>query len=254
MAIHTAVILAAGLGSRLKEHGKTQPKGFLRLGEQPIVEESIQRLRAAGIQRVIIVTGHLREFYEELRERYAELIETVHNIKFAESGSMYSLYCARDRLNDDFLLLESDIIYERRALDGVLAFPHDNVVLLSGRTDSGDEVYVEANGAVIRAMSKDKSRLGTGIAGELVGITKVSRALFAQMVTNAEQAFERTLHLDYETGCLVGVAQHYPVYYHLIPDLLWSEIDDAAHLARARSAVYPAIVQRDGARPASLAC
>lgn len=247
MPLDTAIILAAGLGSRLKEHGKAQPKGFLRLGERPIVEESIDRLRAAGIQRIVIVTGHLKEFYEELRERRPGLIETVHNAKFAESGSMYSLYCAREMLNGDFLLLESDIIYERRALEGVLGFPRDNAVLLSGRTDSGDEVYVEAKGDTIRAMSKDKTRLGPGIAGELVGITKVSRELFAHMIANAELTFARTLRMDYETDCLVNVAQHHPVYYHLIPDLLWSEIDDAAHLERARGKIYPAIARTEAA-------
>jgi 2-aminoethylphosphonate-pyruvate transaminase len=245
MPLDTAVILAAGLGSRLKEHGKLQPKGFLRLGALPIIEESIARLRASGVTRIVIVTGHQREFYEALRERNAGLIETVHNPEYAESGSMYSLYCARERIDGDFLLLESDLIYERRALDVLLTDSRDNAVLLSGRTDAGDEVYVEAAGDTIRAMSKDKSQLGADIAGELVGITKVSHALFVRMIADAERLFATTRHVAYETDCLVNVAQHYPVYYRLVPDLLWSEIDDAAHLERARTSIYPAIIRSD---------
>ena len=60
----TAVILAAGMGTRLRESHTGMPKGFLCLGEQPIVVESIARLRKAGINNILIVTGHLSEFYE----------------------------------------------------------------------------------------------------------------------------------------------------------------------------------------------
>ena len=44
----------------------------------------------------------------------------VHNPDYADSGSMYSLYCARDVIDEGFLLLESDLIYESRALDVLL--------------------------------------------------------------------------------------------------------------------------------------
>ena len=49
----TAVILAAGRGTRLGPRGKTMPKGFLRIGDRPIVEESIARLRMAGIDLLV---------------------------------------------------------------------------------------------------------------------------------------------------------------------------------------------------------
>ena len=89
--VDTAVILAAGRGTRLKRLGEEIPKGFLRLGEVSIIEESIERLVGAGVRRVVIVTGHLARLYEELRSRLAGLVETVHNVAFADSGSFYSL-------------------------------------------------------------------------------------------------------------------------------------------------------------------
>ena len=111
-ALQLAVILAAGVGTRLKEEGKTKPKGFLHLGQRPIIQESIDKLLRAGIRQIIIVTGHHFKFYERLKESYPGIIETIYNSHYAGSGSMYSLYCARERLTEDFLLLESDIIYE----------------------------------------------------------------------------------------------------------------------------------------------
>lgn len=243
--VKTAIILAAGMGTRLKELGQSFPKGFLQLGERTIIEESIERLQNCGIERIIIVTGHLSEFYQRLQECYDGQIVTVHNPRYAESGSMYSLYCARELVDSDFLLLESDLIYERRALETVLAFPGDNVILLSGQTNAGDEVYVATSGETIVAMSKNQAELSNQIAGELVGISKISQPLFERMLQHASLRFENSLKVDYEVDGLVSAAQSYPVYYTAIADLLWAEIDDLDHLVRAKEQIYPAIVQKD---------
>jgi 2-aminoethylphosphonate-pyruvate transaminase len=247
MNARTAVILAAGMGTRLKDRGRELPKGFLQLGEQPIIEESLARLARAGIERTVIVTGHLKQFYEELAARHGGGIETVHNPKYADSGSMYSLYLARERLDGDFLLLESDLIYEQRALAVVQQTVHPNLVLLSGTTRSGDEVYVETRNGRLVNMSKRRDKLGPNIAGELVGITRISRELFVAMQTFAETRFRNSLHVDYETDCLVGVAPAVPIHCEVIDDLLWSEIDDEAHYRRALERIYPLIRTRDAA-------
>jgi 2-aminoethylphosphonate-pyruvate transaminase len=243
MAVNTAVILAAGMGSRLGAIGGSAPKGFLRLGADPIVVESIQQLRSYGIGRVVIVTGYRSEHYERLREEYGAGVETVHNPRYAESGSMYSLYCARACLHGDFLLLESDLIYEPRALEAAIDFPRDNAVLLSGPTVAGDEVYAEVDGARLTDLSKNRAALRNA-AGELVGISKISRHLFQCMLRHADRAFETNLQVAYETDTLVAVARTQPVYYSLIPDLCWAEIDDLRHLVRAREQIYPLLTHK----------
>jgi choline kinase len=124
--VRTAIILAAGMGVRLKDRGKLTPKGCMCLGEKSIVEESVLRLLGVGIQRIVIVTGHLAEQFEHLQTRYGRTVQFVHNPHFADSGSMYSLYCARHCVDEDFLLLESDLIYERRALTTCLEHPSDD--------------------------------------------------------------------------------------------------------------------------------
>jgi 2-aminoethylphosphonate-pyruvate transaminase len=233
------VILAAGRGTRLGARGTETPKGFLRLGARPIVEESLAKLVAEGIERVVIVTGHLAEFYEGLRARHAGLVVTVHNARYAESGSMVSLACARELVRGDFLLLESDLVYEQRALRILLDDERPDVLLLSGPTGAGDEVWVEAPGERLVAMSKDRARLNS-VAGELVGLTKVSAALFARML--AALAATGRLTVDYETDALVAAARERPVACRLVADLVWAEIDDERHLQRARERVYPALL------------
>jgi choline kinase len=236
----TAVILAAGRGVRLKELGTRIPKGFLRLGERPIVEESIARLRAAGVSRLVIVTGHLEHHYRDLAARLGGRIELIHNPRYADSGSMYSLYLARETLGQaDFLLLESDLIYEDRALAAIGAHPDRNVLLVSGATASGDEVYVEARDGRLVNLSKQRAEIGE-LFGELVGITRVSPPLYGAMLAAAEARFRESLRMEYEHA-LVAAARVEPVACLLVGDLLWAEIDDAQHLERAARQVYPRI-------------
>jgi len=240
--IRTAVILAAGMGTRLRDEVEDYPKGFLQLGKQPIIEESIERLVAAGIQDVVIVTGHCAEYYDRFAAGQDGLVRIVHNPRFADSGSMYSLYCARDAIDDDFLLLESDLIYEQRALTELLIEPAADAILLSGPTGAGDEVWVETRDGDLVAMSKDRNALTGLVTGELVGISKISTGLFRLMQEIAGQAFETSLRYDYETDCLVAAGARRPIRCPVVSDLIWSEIDDPSHLQRAREQIYPNIV------------
>lgn len=252
-SITSAVILAAGRGTRLAGHVDDRPKGFLKLGELPIIEESIDRLAMAGIRDVLIVTGYCAGHYEELARRRAGLVRTVHNPRFADSGSMYSLYCARGVIGGAFLLLESDLVYEPRALTQLLDHAAPDAILLSGPTGAGDEVYVEVRDGWLQDMSKRRDALGPGVAGELVGISKISAELYVRMCGIAERAFATSLKYDYETDCLVAAGREQGIACPVIADLVWGEIDDPAHLARARETIYPEVRRRMAAaagRPA----
>lgn len=236
----TAVILAAGRGTRLAHLGTQAPKGFIRVGSEPIILESLKRLRAAGIKTVYIVTGHLAHFYDELAETDESVI-TVHNAQYATSGSMYSLYQLRDVLppGTDILLLESDLVYEQRALTAVGEYPAADCLLVSGTTNSGDEVWVEADTGNLKRLSKDAAILDS-IFGELVGITAVSYTLFRKMCARAEAHFTHSLHMEYESA-LTEAAHDMSVPCLKIEDLAWAEIDTEEHLSRVRELVYPQI-------------
>lgn len=242
----TAVIVAAGRGVRLGEMGTERPKGFIELGGAPIVERSLACLAAAGVRRTIIVTGHLPEYYRALAQRVPG-IELVHNPDYASSGSMYTLYLARDRIADDFVLLESDLVYEQRALDVLFAASGPDTLLTSGPTQSGDEVYVEAKHGRLTGLSKRRSALEGTVIGELVGITRVSRRCLEAMCAHAERVFRESRHLEYEQA-LVAAARDVTIDCPVIEDLAWTEIDDERHLARAQERVYPRIVERDATR------
>ena len=231
--ITQAVILAAGMGVRLKELNRGVPKGFISLADDvPIIERSIETLLACDVSDIIIVTGFMDEHYENLRSKYPQ-IKTVRNEKFSETGTMYSLWCARKLINTDFILLESDLIFETRAISELLESPVKNSLLITGKTEAGDEVYVEADGDWVKHISKDKKVLGS-IVGEFIGVSRLSYDFYLKLIRIAEKSFESNLNASYDMDCFVTVADKTPVGFLKIEDLLWAEIDDALQLKRAK--------------------
>jgi len=241
----TAVILAAGRGTRLADVAGDRPKCLITIGDKPIVLESIEKLRRHGLSRIILVAGHGATQVEDICRSAGSGVEVVINDRFAETGSMWSFCCAAGRCDGPFLLLESDLIYEDRALDEVLGGAEADVVLVSGPTSAGDEVWIEADDrANLVAMSKDRGRLGADPIGELVGITRISHRLCRAMVAAAEERGAATSVVDYE-DCLTDAAAGHPVSCRLVPDLAWTEIDTPEHFAHARDVVHPRIRARD---------
>ena len=231
--ITQAVILAAGMGVRLKELNRGIPKGFISLGDdKPIIEYSIDALLNCGIKDIIIVTGFMDEHYENLRSRYPQ-IKTVRNEKYSETGTMFSLWCARHLLNTDFILLESDLIYEIKAIRELLESPVRDSILISGKTEAGDEVYVGADGDWVKKISKDRKALSS-IVGEFIGISKLSYDFYLKLIKTAEEGFDSSLLISYDMDCLVAVAEKNHLGFLKIENLLWAEIDDVSQLNKAQ--------------------
>jgi hypothetical protein len=104
---------------------------------------------------------------------------------------------------------------------------------------------VETRDGRLVAISKDRDSLGSEVSGEMVGICKISRSLFRRMLDAAEQRFRTTRHVDYETDGLVSASCDVPIACPVAEDLMWCEIDDETHLARARNEIYPVVQQED---------
>jgi 2-aminoethylphosphonate-pyruvate transaminase len=235
-----AVILAAGLGSRLKERTADKPKGFLELGGRAIVEWSVQKLISAGVERIIIGTGWRREAYEALAAKY-RVIETVYNADFAETGSLRTLALCAAHVKHDFFLLESDLIYDSAALFALANDGRPAITLASGATGSGDEVWLSADsGGILTAASKNRAALSS-VCGELVGISKLSPALLAKLCAYEEECRAANPKADYE-GALAACGG---VAVRKIEYLAWREIDDESHLRLAETRTLPRILENE---------
>ncbi len=245
--IREAVIVGAGLGSRLKDMTKDRPKGFLELEGMYLVEMSIRKLIEHGIERIIIGTGYCSEWYDELAQKYPS-IETVHNTDYATTGSMGTLEVCAPLVKGDFLLLESDLVYDSIALFTLLNDSHRNVILGSGATNSGDEVYITVDKNLeVNAISKNLKTIGTPYA-ELVGISKLTLNTLKAMCDFASSHHHDMPKMEYEAALVgaQGMGEH--LYIRKVEYLTWREIDDASHLEMATKHILPRIMENESLR------
>ncbi len=234
-----AVILAAGQGIRIRDHHEL-PKGFIEIEGQAIIQQSLDILNQHGIKDILLVTGYCAEHYVELA-RQTQQFEVAFNPHYADYASLYSLYCAKNWVDDDFLILESDIMYEARAIDHILKAQHANVTLVSGATQSSDEIYVEADKGQLINMSKKREDINENhFIGEFVGISKLNLASYQLFIDLMDKDPEQLQHGCYEEQGLVSLAQHAALNCYKIDDLAWCEIDNLFHLERAQR-LYPRI-------------
>lgn len=241
--IKQAVIVAGGLGSRFGDRTKLMPKGFIQIDGTPMVEKSIQKLIECGIEEIIIGTGHCSEFYDELAQKY-HIIKTFRNDNYANTSSMGTLAVCSPYITGDFILLESDLIYDSVGLKVLQNDSRPNVILASGKSNSHDEVYLAANeDGVLTEVSKDK-KIIPNPAGELVGITKISKSCLNRMMEYYESD-AKLIKLDYETALKHVSLSGENVYVHKIEYYAWTEIDDESMLDRALTQIYPHIKENE---------
>lgn len=230
--------------------GELMPKGLLRVGGAPLVQRSVELLQKRGISSVRIVTGHLCEQYQEVFEG-VDGVELVHNPAFATTGSLRSLMTGLRSMQGPFVLLESDLIYERAALDPISA--HTSKIIVSGDTNAGDEVYIwTRNGTgdgtggarVFDIMSKDIRARDAVPFGELTGISCFTAKDTDAIKQAAQARLAQDPKSDYESA-VVHMAGSTEIDCHLIPDLVWTEIDDEGMYSRANNVVWPMIRDRD---------
>ena len=202
-----AIILAAGTASRLRPLTEHTPKSLLNIGERPLLQRSMDALIQNGVKDFVIVTGYLHEQIEQfVSKTYGESINVsfIHNSVYDSTNNIYSLWLARPEAEDeDFLLLDSDLLYDPRIVTKVLESDADNVLTLI-QHELGEEemkVVVGENGA-IKEISKTCNPADA--AGESLGIEKIgkgySQALFAELdkMMNQEHLENKFYELAFE--------------------------------------------------------
>lgn len=260
--IKQAVILAGGMGTRLEDMTKTMPKGFIQIQGEAMVETSCKKLFSCGVQQIIIGTGHCKEFYESLANKYTGLIKTVYNKDYQNTSSMGTLAVCAQFVEGDFLLLESDLLYDDIGLFALKNSKYSNVLLASGDTYSGDEVYVAANKeGILEAISKKKQEVAN-VTGELVGISRVSKDFLDKMVAFYKADIKNNIKMDYEKVFLAvnnlafneqnkkQKALDKDAFMHIctIQNYIWSEVDTKKMLQKALDVIYPKIKESQDTR------
>jgi len=243
-----AVILAAGRGVRFRPFSHTIPKGLIEIGGATLLEHSLAKLAGHGISKAVVVIGHLgRMIREKLAERDRGMeILYAENHRYASTGSMYSFSMAKEMIDDDALVLDGDLLYDRTAIGKVIASGFENCTVVADFSGSGDEVYVctDGNGR-LNWLGKQVPDNGKPQA-EFVGITKLSRRFLAKMFDRADHDDRQGFSGHFFEDVLFQMNERHddcPVHALYLRDLKWIDIDNESDYTRAATVVYPQMAQ-----------
>lgn len=130
-----ALIFNSGIGKRMGELTKHSPKCMVKLkNSETIFERQLRLLNDVGIKDVIITTGPYEEQLKEVasKKAYQDMHFTfVHNDKYDQTNYIYSFYLTKEFLDDDFLILHGDLVFNKKLLLTILNDPHQSTCLIN---------------------------------------------------------------------------------------------------------------------------
>lgn len=237
-----AIILSAGQGRRLLPLTERVPKCILPVCGRPLIGRQIDTLARCGIGDVTVIVGFGAEGVETL---LAELygpgrIRTLYNPFFASTDNLVSCWVARVEMQQDFLLLNGDTLFDATVLEQLLAAPANPVTLAVSRKDRYDDDDMK----VIR----DGDRLAQ--VGKRLPLDRVDAESIGMMTFRGDgprlfrDAIEQAIRTpeaqkQWYLSLIDTLARRGNVYTQTISAQGWTEVDSAADLERAATPGAP---------------
>ncbi|MDQ7780948.1 MAG: phosphocholine cytidylyltransferase family protein [Planctomycetota bacterium] len=236
-----AILLAAGVGRRLKPITDTTPKCLIEIGGKTLLERHFEAFRHCGIRLVTIVLGHLAGQVRAKAETLASATlacEFVMNDRY-ELGSILSLHAASRSLADGAIVMDADVLYPAKLLKRLVDSGKVSCFLMDSRAKAGgEEMMIAARaGRVLRITRRPGE--GWEQLGEGVGFLKIGRQ-HAPVLEKLLQRFvdEDRLKCEYEDA-IDEFLKSCEAGFEDVSDLPWTEIDFPEDIAKAEREVLP---------------
>jgi len=194
-----ALILAAGLGSRLKQKTVGLPKALLPVGGKPILKRQIESLVVAGIRKIVLVIGHEgQKIVDFIANTFQGLeVQYVVNPDASTTNSSYSFWLARRWIEGEpYLHLNCDILFSPALLRQLIDSPRENLIAVRTDCPLGDRMEnVALNGDQIVEMSITKRPRSEGKAFGLAKLGPRSTGWIARRIESLLAQGDRKQHL-----------------------------------------------------------
>ncbi len=245
---NTAVILAAGRGSRLKELSLENPKPMTLLHHDTIIDNLVSLLIANHFERIVVVIGYMAE---KMRSHLAvqfgmrsDLI-FIENPVFDTTNNIYSLWLAREYLRDNFYLFEADVYCDHKVIARLTGHPAENIMLVDHHQPGmdGTVVTLHPDGQVHRMILKKDQGNGFDYRPtfKTINFYRLSGSLSrAYLLPKLDEHIQgKDVGSYYEQIIKESLDEGY-IYSGLTPDGgLWWEIDTQEDLQKAREMFNP---------------
>jgi choline kinase len=244
-----AIIFAAGLGSRLGSYTQELPKTLLPLGDLSIFDRMVIGLDRIGVTDIVVVTGYaaskLRSHALSFSSRLVQdrvKFEFIHNDNL-DVGNVYSFWLARDKMTEDFILVNSDVVCHYGILELLENIAAGETALLVDdfKTLGSEEmkVTVNENGA-IKDITKNIDPISA--KGEYIGIMKVSPIVAQKALKKAKLLIDGHKYpLYYEDAFRLVAKEEDCLFAFSTNGLPWTEVDTIDDMNYAKNIILPQI-------------
>lgn len=230
-----AIILAAGIGKRLKSF-TNKPKCLIKIKYEPLLVRAVRLLRECCFKDkdIVIVVGYKAEEVINELKNYRLAVKVIKNDDFTE-GSILSLWKAYREIGKDILIMDGDLYFEKKLIENVLRSKKKNFFLIDRQTKRDNEA-VRVGFMDNRAVALDRGLKGNyGILGEWAGFLKLSSSgsnRLKRLLKEKISAGEKKIGYEFIMPDLFKKAA---ISYELIDGLRWVEIDYPKDVNRARA-------------------
>lgn len=241
-----AIILAAGISSRIHQLTQGLPKCLLRFGERTILDFQLENLFAAGIKELGVVVGHGKEHIighiETRHPDKKDAITIIENPLYASTNNIYSLWMAREWIGGEaFICLNADVFCHRDILPPAIETTADISMIIDREwRDETMKVVIEGDNVVRLSKSIPREQA----SGTYVNITtfskKICDAFFEEMRAVIDGG---DVKIFYNVAVERLIARGVAVAYTETNGLPWAEIDTPEDFWFAQSQVYPQITE-----------
>ena len=237
--IDNAIILIAGMGTRLKPMTDHMPKCLTEIHGKTILENALTHLEKTGVKETVLVVGYLgNKVMEKIGSQFGGMkITYIENKVYDKTNNMYSLWLAREYLKKDVIWMDGDVFFEEEILNRILNFDKTKSCwVVDNFTEEFDGAMLTADGneritdlEIIREKSGKYRNLFFKSAG-ILRLTPEFGNLFSKWLDEDVIAGNVNIYCD------LVLAKHFreiPIYIHNINGLKWAEIDNLEDLKRA---------------------
>lgn len=242
-----AIILAAGVGSRIRPMTNNRPKCLLEIGGHTILEMMLTHIQSCGISDVVFVLGYLKEQIQDYaKTKFPDLnYHFVTNKDYLETNTAFSLMLAKDLVKDcDFLKFDADVVFDKKILEKLIACEYSNCLCIDKHIQlDAEEIKVVINdqNEVVQA---SKAVNPKSAIGESIGIEKINHKTAGLLFSELEDMMKHSCnHQEYYEAAYERLIQKGVSFHALdITGLQWVEIDTKEDFVKAEKGQKPSML------------
>ena len=220
------VILAAGKGTRMGDIDT--PKCLLQINEIPIIKHQINSFKKNGINDILVVTGYKSEMIHELLNNE---VKYVQNSRFNEMNNIYSVWLAIQKLQDDFVCVYGDLMFNEKILEKCLEIKNEIGLMVESNTrDETMKVKIEDK----KIVAVNKQIEYNVASGNFIGMAKFSKKIAKMLFDEIDELIAKNVDGYYTLGIEQLIKKNIQVGYQFTNGLSWMDMDEMNEFEEAK--------------------